>query len=46
MKTYNIYNLENDEILGTVEASDVIRAEIIASEKFDIESNMLCAISA
>ena len=46
MKTYNIYNLDTDELLGTVEASDVIRAEIIASELFDVESYLLCAISA
>lgn len=45
MKTYNIYNMQTDELIGEVNASNVIKAEIIASEKFDMYSNELYALS-
>ena len=46
MKKYNIYNMQTDELIGTVEAKNVIKAEIIASEKYNIESNEIYALTA
>lgn len=45
-KTYNIYNMQTDEFIGQIEATNVISAEIKASEKYDIESDQLYALTA
>lgn len=45
-KTYNIYNMQTDELIGQIEATNVISAEIKASEKYDIESEQLYALTA
>ena len=45
MKTYNIYDIQTDELIGEVEANDVVSAEIKASEKFDRYSDEIYAFS-
>lgn len=45
MKTYEIYSWDTDEKLGEIEASSIINAEIKASEKFDVASDRLYALS-
>ena len=46
MRTYNIYLYQTDELIGQVEATSITKAEIIASEKYNIESNQLYALTA
>ena len=46
MKTYNIYDMQTDELIGQVKAANVDKAEIIASEKFDRYSNEIYALTA
>lgn len=46
MKTYNIYDMQTNELIGQVEATNVDRAEIIASEKFDRYSDEIYALTA
>lgn len=45
-KTYNIYKMQTDELIGQIEATNVINAEIKASEKYDIESDKIYALTA
>lgn len=46
MRTYNIYSYQTDELIGQVEATSIIKAEIVASEKYNIESDQLYALTA
>jgi len=46
MKKYNIYNMQTDELIGTVEATSIIKAEIKASENFNISSAEIYALTA
>ena len=45
MKTYTIYNMNTDEVIGEVKANNVVNAEIKASEKFDIASDEIYALT-
>ena len=46
MKTYNIYNMQTDELIGTVDAYNVDDAEWKAAGKFsEYRSDELCALS-
>ena len=45
MRTYNIYNMQNNELIGEVKASSVTDAEIKASEEFNIGSLELYALT-
>lgn len=45
MKTYIILDYQTDEVLGEVEATNVVSAEIKASEIFDRYSDEIYAFS-
>lgn len=45
MKTYNIYDMQTDELIGQVEAVDIIKAEYKACEVFDKGSNDIYALT-
>lgn len=45
MKKYYIYDMQTDELIGTIEAGNVTEAEIKASEKFDRYSNEIYALT-
>jgi len=44
MKIYMIYDMQTDEIIGAVEAENILDAERKASEKFNIASDQLYAL--
>ena len=48
MKKFDIYlwEVEDDKLLGSVVAKDIITAEIIGSEKFQVASDRIYALSA
>lgn len=45
MKTYIILDIQTDEVLGEVEANDVITAEMMASREFDRYSDEIYAFN-
>lgn len=45
MNTYNIYDMNTDELLCEVCATNVTKAEIKASEQLEIASDKLYALS-
>ena len=45
MKTYNIYDMQTDELIGEVKASSIVDAEIKASTIFDRYSNEIYALT-
>ena len=45
MKTYFIYDMNTEELLGTVETTSIESAERKASELFNYESNKLFALT-
>lgn len=46
MRKYDIYNQQTDELIGQVEATSVISAEIKASELFNMTSDNVYALTA
>lgn len=45
MKTYFIYDMNTEKLLGTVETTSIESAERKASELFNYESNKLFALT-
>lgn len=45
MKEYTIYNMYTDEVIGEVKANSITDAEIKASEKYDISSADIYALT-
>lgn len=45
MREYNIYNMQTDEVIGTVKAYSVIDAELKAVALYNMGSNELYALS-
>ena len=45
-KLYEIYDMQTDEYIGWVIAKNVVQAEIIASAKYDRDSDEIYAVSA
>lgn len=45
MKKYVVFDIQTDEVIGEVEANDVVTAEIIASREFDRYSDEIYAFS-
>lgn len=45
-RLYNIYDMQSDEMIGTVEATSIIKAEIKASDLFDRYSDEIYALTA
>lgn len=45
MKTFYIYDMQTDNLIGTVEAANVISAERKACEKYNTGSDEIYALS-
>lgn len=45
MKTYTIYDIQTDEIIGIIKAKNIIDAEVKASEIFNMASDQLYALT-